>query len=128
MTFYSLVYHVCFRRRTKHLVYCQVERTYAISLFECKTVIACCFSNNVHRRTFAVGNALYTRADDYVTTLKAKYEAQTDADIEAAAKQIIQPDALTWVIVGDLKKIEQPLRALKLGEVSVLDADGKTVP
>ena len=67
-----------------------------------------------------VGNALYTRADDYVTTLKAKYEAQTDADIEAAAKQIIQPDALTWVIVGDLKKIEQPLRALKLGEVSVL--------
>ncbi|HQV50168.1 MAG TPA: pitrilysin family protein [Dokdonella sp.] len=75
-----------------------------------------------------VGNALYTRADDYVTTLKAKYEAQTDADIEAAAKQIIQPDALTWVIVGDLKKIEQPLRALKLGEVSVLDADGKTVP
>lgn len=59
MTFYSLVYHVCFRRRTKHLVYCQVERTYAISLFECKTVIACCFSNNVHRRTFAVGNLLY---------------------------------------------------------------------
>ncbi|TAH46150.1 MAG: insulinase family protein [Gammaproteobacteria bacterium] len=72
-----------------------------------------------------VGNAQYQRPDDYVTTLKAKLEAQKDADIEAAARQVIQPDELTWVIVGDLKKIEQPLRALKLGEVSVLDADGR---
>ena len=31
---------------------------------------------------------------------------------------------MTWVIVGDLAKIEQPIRALSLGEVQVLDADG----
>jgi zinc protease len=30
------------------------------------------------------------------------------------------------VVVGDLKQIEQPVRALKLGDVQVLDADGKT--
>ena len=41
-----------------------------------------------------VGNALYTRADDYVTTLKAKYEAQTDADIEAAAPCFFPPKAV----------------------------------
>ena len=52
---------------------------------------------------------------------------QKDADIEAAAREVIRPDALTWVIVGDLKKIEEPVRALKLGDVKVLYADGKTL-
>jgi predicted Zn-dependent peptidase len=73
------------------------------------------------------GIALYHRPDDYVQTLKSRIEAQTDASVEAAAKEIIHPDQLTWVIVGDLKKIEAPIRALKLGEVQVLDADGKPV-
>ena len=72
-------------------------------------------------------NALYDRPDDYVTTLKARTEAQTDADIRAAAAQIVQPEALTWVIVGDLSKIGAPVRALELGEVQVVDADGKPV-
>jgi hypothetical protein len=45
--------------------------------------------------------------------------------VEAAAKEIIHPDQLTWVIVGDLAKIEAPIRALNLGQVQVLDADGK---
>jgi hypothetical protein len=31
------------------------------------------------------------------------------------------------VVVGDLEKIEQPVRALGLGEVSIVDADGKPV-
>lgn len=69
----------------------------------------------------------YNRPDDYVQTLKSRIEAQTDASVEAAAKKIIQPDHLTWVIVGDLAKIEAPVRALKLGPVQVLDADGKPV-
>jgi predicted Zn-dependent peptidase len=70
---------------------------------------------------------LYGRPDDYVQTLKGKIEAQTDASVQAAAKQIYHPDALTWVIVGDLDKIEKPVRALNLGKVQVLDADGKVI-
>ena len=73
------------------------------------------------------GIALYHRPDDYVQTLKSRIEAQSDASVEAAAKQLIHPDQLTWVIVGDLKKIEAPIRALKLGDVQVIDADGKPV-
>jgi predicted Zn-dependent peptidase len=73
------------------------------------------------------GNALYHRPDDYVSTLKARTEAQTDANVRAAAQEIIKPDALTWVIVGDLSKIEAPVRALHLGQVQVVDADGKPV-
>jgi hypothetical protein len=37
---------------------------------------------------------------------------------------VIHPDAMTWVIVGDLRKIEAPVRALNLGEVHIVDADG----
>ena len=85
-----------------------------------------------YETTGAVLNAinaieLYGRPDDYVQTLKQRIEAQTDAAVQAAADEIYRPDALTWVIVGDLSKIEKPVRALNLGEVQVLDADGKVV-
>jgi predicted Zn-dependent peptidase len=73
------------------------------------------------------GIALYNRPDDYVQTMKSRIEGQTDASVQAAAKEIIHPNQLTWVIVGDLGKIEAPIRALKLGEVQVLDANGKPV-
>ena len=70
---------------------------------------------------------VFHRPDDYVQTYKKRVEAQTDVAIEAAAKEVIHPDSLTWVIVGDRKKIEQPLRALNLGDFQVLDADGQPV-
>ncbi len=72
-------------------------------------------------------NQLYGRADDYVSTLKQKIEAQTQAQVDAAAKSLFVPDALTWVVVGDLSKIEKPVRALKIGETKVIDADGNVV-
>ena len=59
MTFYSLVYHVSLRRRTEHLVYCQVERTYTVSLFESKTMVTGCFTYHVHRSAFTFCNLLY---------------------------------------------------------------------
>jgi zinc protease len=34
---------------------------------------------------------------------------------------------MTWVVVGDLSKIEKDIRALGIGEVRVLDADGKVL-
>ncbi|EIL89718.1 zinc protease [Rhodanobacter fulvus Jip2] len=85
-----------------------------------------------YQTTSAVMGALqdivqYDRPDDYVRTLKSRIEAQTDASVQAAAQEIIHPDQLTWVIVGDLKKVEAPIRALKLGDIQVLDTDGKPV-
>ncbi|WHZ20098.1 MAG: M16 family peptidase [Rhodanobacteraceae bacterium] len=73
------------------------------------------------------GIVKYDRPDDYVQTLKGRIEAQKDAAVNAAAKEVIHPDKLTWVIVGDLSKIEQPVRALNLGEIHVIDADGNPV-
>jgi hypothetical protein len=37
----------------------------------------------------------------------------------------MHPDRLIWLIVGDLAEIEQQIRDLELGDVQVLDADGK---
>jgi len=72
------------------------------------------------------GIVRYDRPDDYVFKRKAQIEALTPEQVKAAAATI-DPNALTWVVVGDLKQIEKPVRALKLGEVQVLDADGNTV-
>jgi predicted Zn-dependent peptidase len=69
----------------------------------------------------------FGRPDDWVRTLKQRLEAQTDAGIQQAAARAFRPDALTWVIVGDLSRIEQPIRGLGLGTVQVLDADGKVL-
>ncbi len=72
------------------------------------------------------GIVRYDRPDDYVTRRRVQIEGLTPAQVAAAAKAI-DPDALTWVVVGDLKQIEVPVRALNLGEVFVVDADGKVV-
>jgi predicted Zn-dependent peptidase len=72
------------------------------------------------------GIVRYGRADDYVFQRKAEIEGLTVDQVKAAAATL-DPDALTWVVVGDLKQIEKPVRELKLGEVSIVDADGKPV-
>jgi predicted Zn-dependent peptidase len=78
-------------------------------------------------RSAVTGILLYDRPDDWVRTLKARTEAQTVESVNAAARSVIRPSAMTWVVVGDLSKIEQGIRELGIGEVRVLDADGKVV-
>jgi predicted Zn-dependent peptidase len=73
-----------------------------------------------------VSNALYGRPDDYVFRRKAEIEAMTPAEVNAAAKSL-DANALTWVIVGDLARTEAPVRALDIGAITVLDADGQPV-
>ncbi len=73
------------------------------------------------------GIVTYQRPDDYVRTLKASTQAQTDAEVRAAATEIVHPEQLTWVVIGDRTKIEKPVRALNLGDLQVIDADGKPV-
>jgi zinc protease len=67
----------------------------------------------------------YGLPDDYWNALVPRVEALTAPQLQAAAAKLVKPQELTWVVVGDLSKIEAPVRALKLGEVHVLDADGK---
>jgi predicted Zn-dependent peptidase len=69
----------------------------------------------------------FGRPDDWVRTLRQRFEAQTDAGVQQAAARAFRPDALTWVMVGDLDQLEEPIRGLGLGDVQVLDADGRVL-
>ena len=60
---------------------------------------------------------------DWITTLPDRYAALTP-EIVGEAAAMLRPDAMTWVIVGDLTRIEAEIRALALGEVEVWDAEG----
>ncbi|AQR72814.1 pitrilysin family protein [Sphingomonas sp. LM7] len=66
----------------------------------------------------------FGRPYDYITTLPKRYQALTPATITTTAT-MLKPDALTWVIVGDLAKVEAKIRALNLGPVEVWDAEGR---
>ena len=70
------------------------------------------------------GIVRYGRPDNWIQVRNAQIANLTPAQVADAIKAI-NPDALTWVVVGDLKKIEAPVRALNLGEVTVIDASGK---
>ncbi len=63
--------------------------------------------------------------DRYFDGYADRVRAQTLATVAAAARETIHPDRLVWVVVGDRAKIEQGVRNLGLGEIRLIDADGK---
>ena len=63
--------------------------------------------------------------DRYFDTYGDRVRAQDSATVTAAARAVIHPDRLVWVVVGDRSKIEAGIRELKLGEIRFIDADGK---
>jgi zinc protease len=65
--------------------------------------------------------------DRYFDTYADKVRAQTPASVTDAAVRTVQPDHLVWVIVGDRARIEPAIRELGLGEIRMVDADGKPV-
>jgi zinc protease len=53
--------------------------------------------------------------------------AVTKEDFVRVARQYIDPDKLSIVVVGDRAKIEGPLSALKIGPIVRLDLDGNPI-
>ncbi|MFC3123361.1 M16 family metallopeptidase [Agaribacter flavus] len=64
----------------------------------------------------------FGREYDYPTSLVEKYNALTLEDLENAAAQLLYPDKLTWVIIGDAEKIKQEVEAA-VGKVTVKSMD-----
>jgi zinc protease len=62
--------------------------------------------------------------DDYYETLAGKIRALKTGDLSDAAKEVIHPDKIVWVVVGDRSKIEAGVREVGLGEVRLLSPDG----
>jgi zinc protease len=65
--------------------------------------------------------------DRYYDTFADKVRAQTIPTLTAAAAEVVHPDKLVWVVVGDRLKIEPGLRELNLGEIHLIDSDGRPV-
>ncbi|HEV2748349.1 MAG TPA: pitrilysin family protein [Allosphingosinicella sp.] len=60
------------------------------------------------------GNSLYDRPDDYQETLAGRYRAMSAADLDRAARAVIRPQDLVWVVVGDAAAVRPQLAALGL--------------
>jgi len=67
----------------------------------------------------------YGLPDDYYETMAGKIRALKTADLTNAAKTVVHPDNLIWVVVGDRSKIEAGVKELNLGELKFLGPDGK---
>jgi zinc protease len=65
--------------------------------------------------------------DDYFDTYVAKVRNVRIADVQDAAKSVMHPDNLIWIIVGDRAKIEAGIRELNIGELRLIDADGNPI-
>jgi predicted Zn-dependent peptidase len=58
---------------------------------------------------------------DFFASAVQRYGAVTQADVQRVARQYVDPDKLTIVVVGDRKVIEPSIRALKPGEIVTRD-------
>jgi len=63
--------------------------------------------------------------DDYYDTYAGKVRALKTSDVNQAAKEVVRPDNLIWIVVGDRAKIEPGVRELGLGDFRLMDTDGK---
>jgi len=76
----------------------------------------------------SIGNIVTYGLDDrYYDTFAEKVRAQTIEGVTAVAGEVVHPDQLVWVVVGDRSKIEAGLRELKLGEIRLIDTEGKAI-
>jgi len=69
----------------------------------------------------------YGYPDDYFSTYSRRVRTLGEPELDTAARKFIRPEEVTWVIVGDLAKVEAGIRELNLGTVVRLDADGRAM-
>ncbi|MFO1497130.1 MAG: insulinase family protein [Verrucomicrobiota bacterium] len=69
----------------------------------------------------------YHLPDDYYQTYPAKVRALDLEKVAAAARKVVHPDRLVWVVVGDRSKVEDGLRQLGFGDFKLIDTDGKVL-
>jgi len=72
----------------------------------------------------------YQQPDDYIFQRMAEIEAMTPQQVSQAAQWLEDRDNnqhLIWLVIGDLNQIEAPIRALGLGDITILDNNGQPV-
>jgi zinc protease len=72
-----------------------------------------------------ITSARYGRPLDYAATLTERFEALSLSDLQAAADEVIMPDSLTWLIVGDLSAIREQVEAADVGPIEIWNDEGQ---
>ncbi len=85
------------------------------------------FSTNRGFLASMMTSASYGLPFDYAETVAERIDAVTTDIVNERARETLDPDKLTWVVVGDLAQIEDKVRSLEYGEVEVWDAFGNRV-
>jgi zinc protease len=66
----------------------------------------------------------YGLPDDYYKTYDKNVRALTLDDVRKVSKTLVQPNKLTWFVVGDKEKIMAGLKEVGFNEIIAIDADG----
>ncbi len=69
----------------------------------------------------------YNLPDDYYQKYPQKLKSLNIDEVKEAAKKVIKPNNLVWVVVGDRAKIEKEIIELNLGEIHFIDSDGNLI-
>jgi len=69
----------------------------------------------------------YGLPEDHWTTYADRVRALTTDAVQAAARDLVDPARMVWIVVGDRARIEQDVRDAGIGDVVLIDADGRPV-
>jgi predicted Zn-dependent peptidase len=62
----------------------------------------------------------YNRDFNYLDTIADKRNSIKLEDVRLASTKYLDTNKWTWVIVGDLKEIEGPIRELNIGNLEII--------
>jgi zinc protease len=82
------------------------------------------FASNRGFLSSIVSSDSYGLPFDYAEGTAERLNAVSLDKVNERARSLIQPDQLTWVIVGDLEQIEEKIRSLNYADVEVWDGFG----
>src|SRR5690606_23897579 len=72
-----------------------------------------------------VTSARYGRPLDFAASLTERYESLAIADLQNAANDLVHPDSLVWIVVGDLREIRPQVEALEIAPIEIWNDDGE---
>jgi zinc protease len=65
--------------------------------------------------------------DNYWEEYPEMVRSLSEDQVADAAKTVVRPDNMVWVVVGDRAKIEEGISELEFGEIILMDADGNVL-
>ena len=65
--------------------------------------------------------------DDYWDSYADAVRGLSEEEIHRAAVEVVNPEGLIWVVVGDRSRVEAGIRGLDIGPIVALDADGNVL-